>query len=49
MFDVVSVSAGTRGVQVLLSPADYLRALKATVADLTKDQRAGLEARERSA
>ena len=49
LFDVVSVSAGTRGVQVLLSPADYLRASKGTVADLTKDQRAGFEARERSA
>lgn len=36
LFDVISVSAGTRGVQVLLSPADYLRASKATVADLTK-------------
>ena len=49
LFDVVSVSAGTRGVQVLVSPADYLRAAKAKVADLTKDLRAGLEARERSA
>ena len=37
LFDVISVSAGTRGVQVVLSPADYLRASKATVADLTKD------------
>lgn len=37
MFDVVSVSAGTRGVQVLLAPADYLRAAQATVADLTKE------------
>jgi Cys-tRNA(Pro)/Cys-tRNA(Cys) deacylase len=36
LFDVVSVSAGTRGVQVALSPGDYLRAAKATVADLTK-------------
>ncbi len=36
LFDVVSVSAGTRGVQVVLSPADYLRATGATVADLTK-------------
>jgi Cys-tRNA(Pro)/Cys-tRNA(Cys) deacylase len=36
LFDVLSVSVGTRGVQVLLSPADYLRAAKATVADLTK-------------
>ncbi|MGA8162997.1 MAG: Cys-tRNA(Pro) deacylase [Acidobacteriaceae bacterium] len=39
LFDVISVSAGTRGVQVLLTPADYLRAAKATVADLTKDAR----------
>jgi Cys-tRNA(Pro)/Cys-tRNA(Cys) deacylase len=37
LFDVVSVSAGTRGVQVLLKPEDYLRASKATVADLTKE------------
>jgi Cys-tRNA(Pro)/Cys-tRNA(Cys) deacylase len=36
LFDVVSVSAGTRGVQVVLRPADYLRAAKATVAGLTK-------------
>jgi len=39
LFDVVSVSAGTRGVQVLLKPEDYLRASKATVADLTRDTR----------
>ena len=37
LFDVVSVSAGTRGVQVLLKPEDYVRAAKATVVDLTKD------------
>ena len=36
LFEVISVSAGTRGVQVLLKPEDYLRAAKATVADLTK-------------
>lgn len=29
LFDVVSVSAGVRGTQVLLAPADYLRALRA--------------------
>jgi Cys-tRNA(Pro)/Cys-tRNA(Cys) deacylase len=39
LFDVISVSAGMRGMQVVLSPADYLRAAKATVADLTKDLR----------
>jgi len=27
LFDVISVSAGLRGLQVLLSPADYLRAV----------------------
>lgn len=39
LFDVISVSAGARGVQVVLSPQDYLTAAKATVADLTKDAR----------
>ena len=37
LFDVISVSAGQRGIQILLSPADYLRAAAATLADLTKD------------
>ncbi len=32
LFDVVSVSAGTRGLQILLAPADYLAATKAAVA-----------------
>lgn len=36
LFDVISVSAGLRGLQVILSPADYLRASEATLADLTK-------------
>ncbi len=36
LFDTVSVSAGQRGLQILLVPADYLRASEATVADLTK-------------
>jgi Cys-tRNA(Pro)/Cys-tRNA(Cys) deacylase len=36
LHDVISVSAGQRGLQILLSPADYLRATEATVADLTK-------------
>jgi Cys-tRNA(Pro)/Cys-tRNA(Cys) deacylase len=37
LFDEISVSAGHRGVQIVLSPADYLRATSASVADLTKD------------
>jgi Cys-tRNA(Pro)/Cys-tRNA(Cys) deacylase len=36
LHDLISVSAGQRGLQLLLSPADYLRATQATLADLTK-------------
>jgi Cys-tRNA(Pro)/Cys-tRNA(Cys) deacylase len=36
LFDVISVSAGQRGLQIVLTPADYLRATGATVADLTR-------------
>ena len=36
LFDKISVSAGTRGTQLILSPADYLRAAEAQTADLTK-------------
>ena len=41
LFDTISVSAGTRGVQLLLKPEDYLRAAQALdvevqTADLTK-------------
>ena len=31
-FDVISVSAGVRGTQMLLAPADYIHATNATVA-----------------
>jgi Cys-tRNA(Pro)/Cys-tRNA(Cys) deacylase len=37
IFDAISVSAGHRGVQIVLSPADYLRATGATLADLSKN------------
>jgi Cys-tRNA(Pro)/Cys-tRNA(Cys) deacylase len=36
LFEVISVSAGVRGTQVLLAPADYLRAAKAKVGPLTR-------------
>jgi Cys-tRNA(Pro)/Cys-tRNA(Cys) deacylase len=36
LFDQISVSAGQRGVQIVLSPADYIRAAEATLADITK-------------
>lgn len=35
LFEVISVSAGMRGLQILLSPADYVRAAKAQLAALT--------------
>ena len=34
LFDVVSISAGLRGLQILIAPGDYLRATKGTVAAL---------------
>ncbi|HMH15974.1 MAG TPA: Cys-tRNA(Pro) deacylase [Edaphobacter sp.] len=37
LFDIISVSAGQRGLQLILSPADYLRAANAILADLTKE------------
>jgi Cys-tRNA(Pro)/Cys-tRNA(Cys) deacylase len=37
LFDTISVSAGTKGTQIVLAPADYLRAADATIAPLTKE------------
>ncbi|HVU47171.1 MAG TPA: Cys-tRNA(Pro) deacylase [Terracidiphilus sp.] len=37
LFDKISVSAGTRGTQLILTPDDYIRAAEAQTADLTKD------------
>jgi Cys-tRNA(Pro)/Cys-tRNA(Cys) deacylase len=34
LFDMISISAGMRGLQILLAPADYLRATKGTIAAL---------------
>jgi Cys-tRNA(Pro)/Cys-tRNA(Cys) deacylase len=36
LFDVVSVSAGVRGTQILLAPADYLRVTKAKTAPIAR-------------
>ncbi len=36
LYDTISVSAGERGLQLLLAPADYLRATDAILADLTR-------------
>lgn len=36
LYDVVAVSAGVRGQQILLAPDDYLRATKATVGEISR-------------
>ena len=36
LHDTISVSAGQRGLQLVLAPADYLRATSCILADLTK-------------
>ncbi len=38
IFDLISVSAGQRGLQILLHPADYLRATEGTVAAISQDK-----------
>lgn len=38
LFDVISVSAGVRGTQILLPPADYIRAVRATVAAIAEQK-----------
>jgi Cys-tRNA(Pro)/Cys-tRNA(Cys) deacylase len=37
LFDQISVSAGTRGTQLILTPDHYIRAAEAQTADLTRD------------
>lgn len=36
LWDQISISAGVRGTQIILRPADYLRATGAVVADIAK-------------
>ncbi len=38
LFDVMSVSAGIRGTQIFVGPADYLRATEATTAAIGKNK-----------
>lgn len=39
LFDVISISAGVRGTQILLAPADYIRAVNATTGAIAKHKR----------
>ncbi len=38
LFDIISISSGTRGAQLLLSPADYVRATNAKTGPIAKDK-----------
>jgi Cys-tRNA(Pro)/Cys-tRNA(Cys) deacylase len=38
LFDVISVSAGMRGLQILLNPADYLRAVNGVYAEISREK-----------
>lgn len=38
LFDTISISSGMRGAQLLLSPADYLRATNATLGPISKSK-----------
>jgi Cys-tRNA(Pro)/Cys-tRNA(Cys) deacylase len=38
LFDVISISAGTRGTQILLAPGDYLRVTNAKVGAIAKEK-----------
>ncbi|HEY4759810.1 MAG TPA: Cys-tRNA(Pro) deacylase [Thermoguttaceae bacterium] len=35
-FDIIAVSAGMRGLQILLNPKDYIQAVKATVGTIAR-------------
>jgi Cys-tRNA(Pro)/Cys-tRNA(Cys) deacylase len=39
LFDVVSISAGVRGLQILIAPADYLRATNGKLAALAEPKK----------
>src|SRR5438270_8607043 len=39
LFEVISISAGIRGLQMLISPADYLKATKATIAAIAQGKK----------
>ena len=38
LFDRIAVSAGMRGLQILLAPKDYIQAVKATVGQITRSK-----------
>src|SRR5467141_2748861 len=39
LFDIVSISVGVRGLQILIAPADYLRAIKGQLVPLAEPKK----------
>jgi Cys-tRNA(Pro)/Cys-tRNA(Cys) deacylase len=39
LFDAISVSAGARGMQIVLKPADYLAAVNGVVGAISRSKR----------
>ena len=40
LWDVISISAGVRGTQIIMAPADYLRVTNATIGEIAHEKRA---------
>ena len=38
LWDVISISAGIRGTQIIIAPDDYIRATKATVGEIGREK-----------
>lgn len=38
LWDVISISAGVRGTQILISPADYVRITQATIGEIAREK-----------
>lgn len=38
LWDVISISAGQRGIQIILAPDDYIRATGATTAEIAREK-----------
>ena len=39
LYDVISLSAGQRGTQIIIKPDDYIRAANATVAEISREKK----------
>jgi len=39
LFEVISISAGIRGLQILISPKDYIRAVHAAIVPVAQPKR----------